>query len=126
MLQSTCAKLLQRVRDADTAQAAAAPGAKPVKRGVAPGSFLHHLAHAKHHHSVQNGDALSDTEVIQQVRGSAVSSGSGSWCSTPCNNHAADTTAARNAGLVDDRPCENMLRGSSYEQWLPVVAIRRP
>ena len=69
MLQSTCAKLLQRVRDDDEAQAKSAPGDKPLKRGVAPGSFLHHLARARHHHNVRGGDALSDTEIMQQVCG---------------------------------------------------------
>lgn len=68
-LRNACRRLLQRVRDADADQAAAeAAGAKPgSKRYVAPGSFMHHIAHSKHHSSFADGAPLRDSEVMQQV-----------------------------------------------------------
>ena len=65
-LKEVCSELLRQVRQ----QMATTNGAKPagkLERGVAPGSFLHHLASAKHHVSVRNGDDFTDTEILQQV-----------------------------------------------------------
>ncbi len=65
-LKEVCSELLRQVRQ----QMATTNGEKPagkLERGVAPGSFLHHLATAKHHVSVRNGDDFTDTEILQQV-----------------------------------------------------------
>ena len=65
-LKEVCSELLRQVRQ----QIATTNGAKPagkLERGVAPGSFLHHLATAKHHVSVRNGDDFTDTEILQQA-----------------------------------------------------------
>ena len=64
----TCANLLRKVREADVAQPGGVPSAKPAKRGVLPGSFLHHLAHARHHPTFREGALLTDAEIISQVR----------------------------------------------------------
>ena len=66
-LRDVCAGLLRQVRQQMAATNGAAPAGK-LERGVAPGSFLHHLATAKHHSSVRNGDDFTDTEIVQQVR----------------------------------------------------------
>lgn len=67
-LIKTCAKLLRKVREADEAQPGGVPSAKSAKRGVLPGSFLHHLAHARHHPTFRDGALLTDAEIISQVR----------------------------------------------------------
>ena len=61
-----CEELLRQVRQQMATSNGAAPAGK-LERGVAPGSFLHHLATAKHHVSVRNGDDFTDTEILQQV-----------------------------------------------------------
>ncbi len=68
-LRSCCARLLQSVRDADSDAAAGAEPAKlGSKRYIAPGSFLHHVAHSQHHPSHANGGPLKDSEIMQQAR----------------------------------------------------------
>lgn len=64
-LQETCASLLQQARERKES-AACSPGSKP-ERGLAPGSFMEHMAEAKHRADVKDGSAFSDTEIIQQV-----------------------------------------------------------
>lgn len=67
-LVRTCANLLRKVREADGAQLPnGVPSAGPPKRGVLPGSFLHHLARARHHPTFREGALLTDAEVISQV-----------------------------------------------------------
>ena len=65
-LREVCEELLRQVRQQMATSNGAAPAGK-LERGVAPGSFLHHLATAKHHVSVRNGDDFTDTEILQQV-----------------------------------------------------------
>ena len=65
-LREVCGGLLRQVRQQLAASNGAAPAGK-LERGVAPGSFLHHLATAKHHSSIRNGDDFTDMEVVQQV-----------------------------------------------------------
>ena len=67
-LKDTCEALLRQVRQQIAATNGAAPAGKP-ERGVAPGSFLHHLATAKHHPSIRNGDDFTDMEILQQAFG---------------------------------------------------------
>ncbi|CAK0764599.1 hypothetical protein CVIRNUC_003174 [Coccomyxa viridis] len=67
-LKDTCEALLRQVRQQIASSNGAAPAGKP-ERGVAPGSFLHHLATAKHHPSVRNGDDFTDMEILQQAFG---------------------------------------------------------
>ena len=67
-LKDTCEALLRQVRQQIASTNGAAPAGKP-ERGVAPGSFLHHLATAKHHPSVRNGDDFTDMEILQQAFG---------------------------------------------------------
>ncbi len=64
-LQETCASLLQQARERKESAARSA-GSKPV-RGLAPGSFMEHMAESKHRADVKDGCAFSDTEIIQQV-----------------------------------------------------------
>ena len=66
-LRDVCSELLRQVRQQMATSNGAAPAGR-LERGVAPGSFLHHLATAKHHVSVRNGDDFTDTEILQQVR----------------------------------------------------------
>lgn len=65
-LKEVCEALLRQVRQQLASTNGAAPAGK-LERGVAPGSFLHHLATAKHHSSVRNGDDFTDMEILQQV-----------------------------------------------------------
>ena len=65
-LREVCGGLLRQVRQQLAASNGVAPAGK-LERGVAPGSFLHHLATAKHHSSIRNGDDFTDMEVVQQV-----------------------------------------------------------
>ena len=67
-LKDTCEALLRQVRQQIASGNGAALAGKP-KRGVAPGSFLHHLATAKHHPSIRNGDDFTDMEILQQAFG---------------------------------------------------------
>ncbi|BDA42318.1 Cytochrome P450 3A24 [Coccomyxa sp. Obi] len=66
-LQETCASLLQQARERKES-AAKSTGSKP-ERGLAPGSFMEHMAEAKHHANVKNGSPFSDIEIIQQAFG---------------------------------------------------------
>ncbi|EIE20794.1 cytochrome P450 [Coccomyxa subellipsoidea C-169] len=63
-LQQTCLKLLQQARERIAAEASG-KAAKP-ERGLAPGSFMQHMAIAKHHAGVKNGSPFTDTEIVQQ------------------------------------------------------------
>lgn len=63
-LQQTCTKLLEQARARMEAEAS---GKKP-ERGLAPGSFMQHMAQAKHHPGVKNGSPFTDTEIVQQVQ----------------------------------------------------------
>ena len=67
-LKDTCEALLRQVRQQIASTNGAAPAGK-LERGVAPGSFLHHLATAKHHPSIRNGDDFTDMEILQQAFG---------------------------------------------------------
>ncbi|KAK9901608.1 hypothetical protein WJX75_004612 [Coccomyxa subellipsoidea] len=64
-LQQTCTKLLEQARARMEAEAS---GKKP-ERGLAPGSFMQHMAQAKHHPGVKNGSPFTDTEIVQQAFG---------------------------------------------------------
>lgn len=65
-LQQTCLKLLQHARERIAAEASGK--AAKLERGLAPGSFMQHMANAKHHAGVKNGSPFTDTEIVQQVR----------------------------------------------------------
>jgi hypothetical protein len=70
-LQETCIALLRRAREQQHQQNGAVngdDGRKRPERGLTAGSFMHHLAHAKHHPNVKGGSEFSEMEIVQQVR----------------------------------------------------------